>query len=179
MAGQNFDVVVIGAGPGGYVAAIRAAQLGQKVAIVERENLGGICLNWGCIPTKALLRASEINHMLHSLDAYGFAADNIRFDFAKVVKRSRSVAGQLSGGVARGLGGVQRGLLAQDRHRVIHPQPRPGPPVILAAEGLGFPLPQPVLFQQLLELLIRRRAKEIPLQIVLTHMVAAEPEEFV
>ena len=94
-----FDLIVIGSGPGGYVTAIRASQLGMKVAIVERDRLGGICLNWGCIPTKALLRASEINHMLHSLDAYGFAADNIRFDFAKVVKRSRGVAGQLSGGV--------------------------------------------------------------------------------
>ena len=85
---EAFDLVVVGGGPGGYVAAIRASQLKMKVALVERENLGGICLNWGCIPTKALLRASEINHMLHSLDAYGFAADNIRFDFAKVVKRS-------------------------------------------------------------------------------------------
>jgi len=96
---ETFDLVVVGGGPGGYVGAIRASQLGMKVALVERENLGGICLNWGCIPTKALLRASEINHLLHSLDAYGFAADNIRFDFAKVVKRSRQVAGQLSGGV--------------------------------------------------------------------------------
>ena len=95
-----FDLVVVGGGPGGYVAAIRASQLKMKVALVERENLGGICLNWGCIPTKALLRASEINHLLHSLDAYGFAADNIRFDFAKVVKRSRGVAGQLSGGLS-------------------------------------------------------------------------------
>jgi dihydrolipoamide dehydrogenase len=96
---ETFDVVVVGGGPGGYVGAIRASQLGMKTALVERENLGGICLNWGCIPTKALLRASEINHLLHSLDAYGFAADNIRFDFAKVIKRSRGVAGQLSGGV--------------------------------------------------------------------------------
>ena len=99
MASEKFDLVVVGGGPGGYVAAIRASQLGMKTALVERENLGGICLNWGCIPTKALLRASEINHLLHTLDAYGFAADNIRFDFAKVVKRSRQVAGQLSGGV--------------------------------------------------------------------------------
>jgi dihydrolipoamide dehydrogenase len=99
MATENFDIVVVGGGPGGYVAAIRASQLGMKTALVERENLGGICLNWGCIPTKALLRASEINHLLHTLDQYGFAADNIRFDFAKVIKRSRGVAGQLSGGV--------------------------------------------------------------------------------
>ena len=96
---DQFDLVVVGGGPGGYVAAIRAAQLKMKVALVEREHLGGICLNWGCIPTKALLRASEINHLLHSLDAYGFAADNVRYDFAKVVKRSRAVAGQLSMGV--------------------------------------------------------------------------------
>ncbi len=96
---QSFDLVVLGGGPGGYVAAIRAAQLGMKTALVEREHLGGICLNWGCIPTKALLRSSEINHLLHTLDAYGFAADNIRFDIGKIVKRSRAVAGQLSGGV--------------------------------------------------------------------------------
>ena len=96
---QQFDLVVLGGGPGGYVAAIRAAQLTMKVALVEREHLGGICLNWGCIPTKALLRSSEINHLLHTLDTYGFAADNIRFDLAKVVKRSRAIAGQLSGGV--------------------------------------------------------------------------------
>ena len=96
---DTFDLIVVGGGPGGYVAAIRASQLKMKVALVERAELGGICLNWGCIPTKALLRASEINHLLHDLDAYGFAADNIRFDFNKVVKRSRGVAAQLSGGV--------------------------------------------------------------------------------
>ncbi|OJY76975.1 MAG: dihydrolipoyl dehydrogenase [Rhodospirillales bacterium 70-18] len=100
MADQNFDLVVLGSGPGGYVAAIRASQLGMRTAIVERENLGGICLNWGCIPTKALLRSSEINHLLHNLKDYGFAADNIRFDLAAVVKRSRGVAKQLSLGVA-------------------------------------------------------------------------------
>jgi dihydrolipoamide dehydrogenase len=81
------------------VAAIRAAQLKMSVALVEREHLGGICLNWGCIPTKALLRSSEINHLLHHLDAYGFSAQNISFDIAKIVKRSRGVAAQLSGGV--------------------------------------------------------------------------------
>ncbi|WP_211849332.1 dihydrolipoyl dehydrogenase [Neoroseomonas eburnea] len=96
---EEFDLVVVGGGPGGYVAAIRAAQLKMKVAVIERENLGGICLNWGCIPTKALLRAAEINHLLHSLDHYGFAVDNPRFDFAKVIKRSRNVANQLSSGV--------------------------------------------------------------------------------
>src|SRR5580700_5998418 len=100
MAETNFDLIVVGGGPGGYVAAIRAAQLGLKSAVVERENLGGICLNWGCIPTKALLRASEINHLLHTLKEFGFAADNIRYDAAAVVKRSRAVAKQLSNGVA-------------------------------------------------------------------------------
>ncbi|TDH63657.1 dihydrolipoyl dehydrogenase [Dankookia rubra] len=99
MAEQTFDLIVLGGGPGGYVAAIRAAQLGMKTAVVEREHLGGICLNWGCIPTKALLRSSEINHLLHTLDAYGFSADNIKFDIGKIVKRSRAVAKQLSDGV--------------------------------------------------------------------------------
>ncbi|GAB0114490.1 dihydrolipoyl dehydrogenase [Acidisoma sp. C75] len=99
MAEQSFDLVVVGGGPGGYVAAIRAAQLGMKTAVVEREHLGGICLNWGCIPTKALLRSAEISHLLAHLDEFGFAADNIRFDLEKVVKRSRGVAKQLATGV--------------------------------------------------------------------------------
>ena len=96
---EQFDIVIIGGGPGGYVAAIRAAQLGKKVALVEEKHLGGICLNWGCIPTKALLRSSEIWHMLQHLDKYGFAAKDISFDLKKIVERSRGVAGQLSGGV--------------------------------------------------------------------------------
>jgi dihydrolipoamide dehydrogenase len=100
MAEQTFDLIVVGGGPGGYVAAIRAAQLGLKTAVVERENLGGICLNWGCIPTKALLRTSEINHLLHHLPDYGFAPVESKFDLEKVVKRSRAVAKQLSSGVA-------------------------------------------------------------------------------
>jgi dihydrolipoamide dehydrogenase len=99
MAEEKFDVVVVGGGPGGYVAAIRAAQLGMKAAVVEREHLGGICLNWGCIPTKALLRSSEINHLLGHLGEFGFSADNIKFDLEKVVKRSRAVANQLASGV--------------------------------------------------------------------------------
>ncbi|MGH7090325.1 MAG: FAD-dependent oxidoreductase, partial [Stellaceae bacterium] len=99
MPDQSFDIVVAGAGPGGYVAAIRAAQLGMKTAVVEREHLGGICLNWGCIPTKALLRTSEINHLLHHLDEYGFSASDVRFDMKKLVERSRKVAKQLSDGV--------------------------------------------------------------------------------
>jgi dihydrolipoamide dehydrogenase len=99
MSDTEFDLIVIGGGPGGYVAAIRAAQLKMKVALVEREHLGGICLNWGCIPTKALLRTSEINHLLHNLDAFGFTAKDVSFDIAKIVKRSRGVANQLSNGV--------------------------------------------------------------------------------
>jgi dihydrolipoamide dehydrogenase len=99
MAEQSFDLIVVGGGPGGYVAAIRAAQLGMNTAVVEREKLGGICLNWGCIPTKALLRTSEINHLLHNVQDYGFAPVTPTFDIDKVVKRSRAVANQLSSGV--------------------------------------------------------------------------------
>ena len=94
-----YDVIVVGSGPGGYVSAIRCAQLGLKTALVERDKLGGICLNWGCIPTKALLRSSEIWHLMHRLDEYGFSADNFKFDIAKIVARSRAVSQQLSTGV--------------------------------------------------------------------------------
>jgi dihydrolipoamide dehydrogenase len=96
---QQFDLVVVGGGPGGYVAAIRAAQLGMKTGLVEREHLGGICLNWGCIPTKALLRSGEVFDLMHHLKSYGFEADNLRYDLGAVVKRSRQIAKQLSGGV--------------------------------------------------------------------------------
>ncbi|MEL7489860.1 MAG: dihydrolipoyl dehydrogenase [Pseudomonadota bacterium] len=99
MAEHNVDLVVIGAGPGGYVAAIRASQLGMKTAIVEREHLGGVCLNWGCIPTKALLRTSEVYTNMKHADQFGLKADNIGFDFDAVIKRSRGVASQLAGGV--------------------------------------------------------------------------------
>src|SRR5207302_2787081 len=99
MAENSFDLIVVGGGPGGYVAAIRAAQLGMNTAVVERDQLGGICLNWGCIPTKALLRTSEINHLLHHLGDYGFSAKDISFDVKKIVERSRKVAKQLSNGV--------------------------------------------------------------------------------
>ncbi|WP_438975837.1 dihydrolipoyl dehydrogenase [Roseicyclus sp.] len=99
MASQTFDVIVIGAGPGGYVAAIRASQLGLKVAIVEREHMGGICLNWGCIPTKAMLRSSEVFHLMHRAAEFGLKADNISYDLDAVVKRSRNVAKQLNSGV--------------------------------------------------------------------------------
>ena len=99
MADTNFDLVVIGAGPGGYVGAIRASQLGMKVAIVEEENLGGICLNWGCIPTKALLRTSDIYRLMEHAEEFGLSVEGQSFDLEKVVKRSRGVAGQLSSGV--------------------------------------------------------------------------------
>ena len=99
MAAQNFDVIVIGAGPGGYVAAIRAAQLGLSVAIVEREHLGGICLNWGCIPTKALLRSAEVFHLMHRAKEFGLAVTGVSFDLGAVVARSRAIAKQLSGGI--------------------------------------------------------------------------------
>ncbi len=99
MAAQSFDMIVIGAGPGGYVAAIRGAQLGLKVAIVEREHMGGICLNWGCIPTKAMLRSSEVFHLMHRAKEFGLKAEGIGYDLDAVVKRSRAVAKQLNGGV--------------------------------------------------------------------------------
>ncbi len=99
MAPRSFDLIVIGAGPGGYVAAIRAAQLGKNVAIVEREHLGGICLNWGCIPTKALLRSAEVFHLMHRAKEFGLKAEGIGYDLDAVVARSRGVAKQLSGGI--------------------------------------------------------------------------------
>src|SRR2546430_15541054 len=100
MPDTSFDILIIGSGPGGYVTAIRAAQLGFKTAIVERDYLGGICLNWGCIPTKALLRSAEVFHQIKHADAYGLSAERPSFDLAKVVARSRAVAKQLNQGVA-------------------------------------------------------------------------------
>jgi len=108
---DTYDLIVLGSGPGGYVAAIRAAQLGMKVAIVEREKLGGICLNWGCIPTKALLRTSEIYHYLTHASAYGLSAEKPGFDLAKIVDRSRKVAGQLNAGV--------KGLMKKNKVTVV------------------------------------------------------------
>jgi dihydrolipoamide dehydrogenase len=97
---ENFDIAIIGSGPGGYVAAIRAAQLGMKTVVIEKADLGGICLNWGCIPTKALLRCSEINHLLKNADQFGFTVSGIKFDLQKIVERSRKVASQLSSGIS-------------------------------------------------------------------------------
>ncbi|NNU80647.1 dihydrolipoyl dehydrogenase [Halovulum dunhuangense] len=111
MASKSFDIVVIGAGPGGYVAAIRAAQLGLNAAVVEREHLGGICLNWGCIPTKAMLRSAEVFHLMHRAKEFGLKADGIGYDIDAVVKRSRGVAKQLSSGVG--------GLLKKNKVTVI------------------------------------------------------------
>ena len=108
---ETYDLIVLGSGPGGYVAAIRASQLGLKVAIVERERLGGICLNWGCIPTKALLRTSEIYHYMTHAGAYGLKADNPGYELAKIVDRSRKVAGQLNGGV--------KGLMKKNKVTVV------------------------------------------------------------
>jgi dihydrolipoamide dehydrogenase len=99
MTDKSFDMIVIGAGPGGYVAAIRGAQLGLKVAIVEREHLGGICLNWGCIPTKALLRSAEVFHLMERAKDFGLSAEKIGYDLEAVVARSRGVSKQLSGGI--------------------------------------------------------------------------------
>lgn len=99
MTDKNYDVVILGGGPGGYVAAIRAAQLGMKACVIEANHLGGICLNWGCIPTKALLRSAEVYHLMKHADAYGLSATGVSFDLKKVVERSRGVSKQLSGGI--------------------------------------------------------------------------------
>jgi dihydrolipoamide dehydrogenase len=106
-----YDLIVLGSGPGGYVAAIRAAQLGLKVSIVERERLGGVCLNWGCIPTKALLRSSEVYHLMRHAEDFGLSADNVAFGLAKVVDRSRKVADQLNAGV--------KGLMKKNKITVV------------------------------------------------------------
>jgi dihydrolipoamide dehydrogenase len=100
MAQDSYDMIVIGAGPGGYVAAIRGAQLGLSIAIIEREHMGGICLNWGCIPTKAMLRSAEVFHLMHRAKEFGLSATGIDYDLEAVVKRSRKVAGQLSSGIS-------------------------------------------------------------------------------
>ena len=124
---MKFDLIVIGAGPGGYVAAIRAAQLGLKTAVVEREHLGGVCLNWGCIPTKALLRSAEVYDLLRHARDFGLAADNVRFDAEAVVRRSRDVSRRLNRGVA--------GLLKKNGVSVIWGEAKLTAPGRLAGDG--------------------------------------------
>ena len=131
---NDFDLIVIGSGPGGYVAAIRASQLGMKTAIVEREALGGVCLNWGCIPTKALLKTGEVYDQLHHLGDYGVSAEKPVYDFAKVVARSRKVASQLNSGVAY--------LMKKNKIEVIEGTARldkgqPAPKVVIALKAGG------------------------------------------
>jgi dihydrolipoamide dehydrogenase len=124
---DQYDIIIIGGGPGGYVAAIRAAQLGLKTAVAEREHLGGICLNWGCIPTKALLRSAEIYHYMQHAKDYGLSVDGIGFDAAAIVQRSRGVSGRLNGGVG--------GLLKKNKVDVIWGEatiPKPGEVVVAA-----------------------------------------------
>src|SRR5688572_30337461 len=135
MAETSFDILVIGSGPGGYVAAIRAAQLGFKVGIVEREHLGGICLNWGCIPTKALLRSAEIYHYLQHAGDYGLTAQNVGFDAAAVVKRSRAVSGRLNAGVG--------GLLKKNKVTVIWGEAKLAKPGEVVVAAPSKPVMQP------------------------------------
>jgi dihydrolipoamide dehydrogenase len=139
-----YDIIVIGGGPGGYVAAIRAAQLGFKTAVVEREHLGGICLNWGCIPTKALLRSAEIYHYMEHAKDYGLSAQGIGFDAGAIVQRSRGVSGRLNGGVGM--------LLKKNKVDVIWGEaaiPKPGEVVVTAPKKPAMqpqnPVPKGVL----------------------------------
>ena len=151
MASQTFDVIVIGAGPGGYVAAIRASQLGLKVAIVEREHMGGICLNWGCIPTKAMLRSSEVFHLMQRARDFGLKADNIGYDLDAVVKRSRNVAKQLNSGVGH--------LMKKNKVTVVMGTasiPAPGKVSVITAAGTE------VLSASNIILATGARARELP-----------------
>lgn len=132
MSETKFDLIVVGGGPGGYVAAIRGAQLGLKTAVVERHKLGGICLNWGCIPTKALLRTADVYHLMKNAKEFGLSAENISFDLDAVVKRSRKVAGRLSSGVSS--------LMKKNKVTVIEGEARlekgkEAPAVIVKADG--------------------------------------------
>ncbi len=134
MANQ-YDVLIIGGGPGGYVAAIRAAQLGLKTAVVEREHLGGICLNWGCIPTKALLRSAEIYHHMNNAEDFGLSADKVGFDIEKVIARSRGVSGQLASGVGY--------LLKKNKVDVIWGEARISNPGEVVVATMGKEIEQP------------------------------------
>ena len=129
MAEDSFDLLVVGAGPGGYVAAIRASQLGMRAAVVEQEHLGGICLNWGCIPTKALLRTAELHHLLHHLDEFGLQVSGVSFDLSKVIQRSRRVAKRLTTGV--------KGLLKKNGVTVIDGRGRLSGPGLVEVEREG------------------------------------------
>jgi dihydrolipoamide dehydrogenase len=151
VASQRFDVIVIGAGPGGYVSAIRASQLGLKVAIVEREHMGGICLNWGCIPTKAMLRSSEVFHLMQRARDFGLKADNIGYDLDAVVKRSRNVAKQLNSGVGH--------LMKKNKVAVVMGTasiPAPGKVSVITAAGTE------VLSASNIILATGARARELP-----------------
>ena len=151
MASHTFDVIVIGAGPGGYVSAIRASQLGLKVAIVEREHMGGICLNWGCIPTKAMLRSSEVFHLMQRAREFGLKADNIGYDLDAVVKRSRNVAKQLNSGVGH--------LMKKNKVTVVMGTasiPAPGKVSVITAAGTE------VLSASNIILATGARARELP-----------------
>ena len=97
---MNFDVIVLGSGPGGYVTAIRASQLGLKTAIIEKESLGGVCLNWGCIPTKALLKSAQVFEYINHAEDFGISVEKSNADFDKIIKRSRDVADGMSNGIA-------------------------------------------------------------------------------
>ena len=144
-------MIVIGAGPGGYVAAIRASQLGLKVAIVEREHMGGICLNWGCIPTKAMLRSSEVFHLMQRAREFGLKADNIGYDLDAVVKRSRNVAKQLNSGVGH--------LMKKNKVTVVMGTasiPAPGKVSVITAAGTE------VLSASNIILATGARARELP-----------------
>lgn len=133
MADTKFDLIVVGGGPGGYVAAIRAAQLGLKTAVVEREHLGGICLNWGCIPTKALLRTADLKHDMERAEEFGLTVGEISFDLDKVVARSRDVAGQLAGGVKH--------LLRKNKVTVIEGEGKLTKPGVLDVAGTAYEAP--------------------------------------
>src|ERR1700743_3609770 len=151
----DFDLIVIGSGPGGYTAAIRAAQLGMKTAIVERELLGGICLNWGCIPTKALLKSGEVYEQLGHLDAYGLGAPKPSFDMGTIVERSRGVAKQLNQGVAF--------LMKKHKIEVIEGEARlekgtPAPKVVVKLKAGG----ERTVTAKNVILATGARAKEIP-----------------
>ncbi|MEM9014701.1 MAG: dihydrolipoyl dehydrogenase [Pseudomonadota bacterium] len=136
MAERQFDLIIVGSGPGGYVAAIRSAQLGMKTAIVERDALGGVCLNWGCIPTKALLRTAEVfTNMKHAAD-FGLKAENIGFDIDAVIKRSRDVAGKLSGGVAF-LMKKNKITVVEGEGKLVKPSNGSGAPVVKVTSASG------------------------------------------